>query len=192
MKYCASCKTHKQLLEFSNNRSTPDGRMIACKVCMSKFNKRYYIKNKEKVTKYQKEWYIKNKEKIRPVRMARNQWNYLKNQKKDIMRVKEYRKKNLAKVRFSEVKRGAKIRNYEFSLTFDEFLTFFNKPCSYCGSKIKGIGLDRIDNTRGYFIGNVEATCLICNRMKDVYTKPFFIEHIKQITEFLNSSKGVK
>jgi len=51
---------------------------------------------------------------------------------------------------FSSYKDGAKKRNILFDLTFDEFETFWDAACCYCRDSIKDIGLDRVDNDKGY------------------------------------------
>jgi|LakMenE18May11ns_1017448.scaffolds.fasta_scaffold9128530_1 hypothetical protein len=92
---------------------------------------------------------------------------------------KEYREKNKAwiaaknKIRkqglsekFSSYKYAAKKRGYEFDLTIEDFKTFWNKPCFYCGTDINGIGIDRIDNNIGYQMFNCVSCCSICNQIK--------------------------
>jgi hypothetical protein len=41
-------------------------------------------------------------------------------------------------------------------------------PCVYCGSLIRGIGsgLDRINNSKGYIIDNVNPCCGTCNDIR--------------------------
>ena len=75
----------------------------------------------------------------------------------------------------------AKRRNIEFGLTLDEFKIFLNNPCFYCGTTLKNIGLDRIDNTKGYIKDNCCSCCKVCNSMKSKLTKEDFITHIKKI-----------
>jgi hypothetical protein len=66
------------------------------------------------------------------------------------------------------------------SLTFDEYLTFVGKPCSYCGNEVdwsershsagkrnsSGGNLDRKDSSRGYSLSNCCVCCADCNRTK--------------------------
>lgn len=81
-----------------------------------------------------------------------------------------------SKYKYSSIKRG-----YDFSLTMEEFLTFWNKPCSYCGDSIITIGIDRIDNMKGYSINNCVPCCKVCNGMKLNYSQDFWITHMKKI-----------
>jgi len=71
-----------------------------------------------------------------------------------------------ANTKYVKYKQSAKERNYAFDLTFDEFLTFWQKPCSYCNREIATIGIDRVDNTIGYVLVNCVSCCSICNSMK--------------------------
>jgi len=86
------------------------------------------------------------------------------------------------KGKFTHYKSGAKQRGLEFSLTKEQFETYWQKSCFYCGDKIKTIGLDRIDNSKGYTIDNVVPCCKICNRMKMNLNKDEFILQCKKIT----------
>ena len=94
---------------------------------------------------------------------------------------KIYAKKPESK--YSSYKALAKIRSIEFGLTFDEFSTFWQQPCSYCGDDIETIGLDRVDSNGGYFIDNVVSCCITCNKMKMALSAEEFINHIKKILE---------
>lgn len=85
-----------------------------------------------------------------------------------------------------EYKHGAISRGYEFLLTKEQFAEFWKKPCNYCGSEIDTIGLDRIDNKRGYTMDNIKSCCSTCNRMKLDLEEEFFLTHIKKIINFNN------
>lgn len=100
---------------------------------------------------------------------------------------KTYRAGMPEMVKFAQYKSGAKRRGLEFRLTKDEFQTFWQKPCSYCGDRILTIGLDRIDSEKGYFIDNVIPCCSICNTMKLAIPRSIFIEHCYKIIK--NQSK---
>ena len=60
----------------------------------------------------------------------------------------------------------AKRRGYEFLLTKEEFLSFLGSYCRYCGISLDKIRLDRVDNKKGYILGNVVPCCIGCNRFK--------------------------
>jgi len=92
---------------------------------------------------------------------------------------KEYREKNKAWIaekdkirskglnqRFSAYKYSAKRRGHKFDLTIEDFKTFWQQPCFYCGEPIENIGIDRIDNNIGYQISNCVSCCNLCNQIK--------------------------
>jgi hypothetical protein len=95
---------------------------------------------------------------------------------------------------FRGYQQGAKDRCYSFNITFEEFETFLDKPCYYCGlsntnsratpSKIDGFkynGIDRYDNNIGYELHNLKTCCKICNQMKMDLGVDEFMEHINRI-----------
>ena len=89
---------------------------------------------------------------------------------------------------FYNIKHGALERNIEFGLDRKEFVKWWNgqeKICFYCKrtweeiakdkSNVRNqgrLGLDRIDNSRGYFLDNIVLACWRCNTIKnDFFTK---------------------
>jgi len=85
--------------------------------------------------------------------------------------------------RFGAYKRNAGYRGHVFSLTWEEFKGFWGKSCTFCGSSIQTIGLDRIDSKVGYVLGNVVSCCWICNKMKSDLPQDVFISQCKKISE---------
>jgi hypothetical protein len=86
--------------------------------------------------------------------------------------------------KFSDYLRNAKIRGLSFDLSFNQFMLFWQKPCGYCGSAIGTIGLDRVDNSKGYSIDNVISSCFLCNHMKMKLPSDIFIDHCRKVTSF--------
>jgi hypothetical protein len=70
------------------------------------------------------------------------------------------------KGRYTKYKECAKSRNHSFELTLEEFTSFWQIPCSYCGGEISTIGIDRIDSSVGYVFTNCRTACWFCNSMK--------------------------
>jgi hypothetical protein len=68
-----------------------------------------------------------------------------------------------------------------FNLTFDQFMEHWQKPCSYCGEVIPTIGLDRVDNDRGYEPSNVVPCCEHCNALKGTTTLAEFLSRCTRI-----------
>ena len=86
--------------------------------------------------------------------------------------------------RYSCYKRSAKKRGISFNLTFEEFVTFWMKDCHYCGMKIKGIGIDRVDSGGKYEIDNIVPCCTPCNMFKSKLGKTGFIEMCIKVAEY--------
>jgi hypothetical protein len=73
--------------------------------------------------------------------------------------------------RYTNAKSDAKRRGRPFTLTLEEYTELIQHACFYCQFRLgvpvqKGIGLDRIDNSKGYEPGNVLPCCRICNTIK--------------------------
>lgn len=112
-------------------------------------------------------------------RKSVKRYNYPKQKKPKIKKLKTLKERQ--KDRFYRVRKGAKDRNKSFELTFEEFIQFWQKPCYYCGSPMEGIGLDRVDNNKGYLLNNVVPCCRLCNTIKGTMTVSNFIQHIRKI-----------
>ena len=85
--------------------------------------------------------------------------------------------------RYNQYKGSAKQREHEFLLSKEEFKMFWNEKCTYCGDVMFGIGLDRLDSIKGYYVGNVVQCCTVCNRMKLNHDIQFFLNHCRKIVE---------
>ena len=94
-------------------------------------------------------------------------------QKKKIVRTPE--------AEFGLYQTGARRRFLLWDLTFERFMTFWQKPCSYCGEPIETIGLDRMDSEEGYNVDNVISCCPRCNRMKSLMNRDEFISQCRKI-----------
>lgn len=81
--------------------------------------------------------------------------------------------------------RYAKKRDLEFKLTLEYYNSLIDMNCYYCNEICyKGWnGVDRFDNTKGYYIDNSVPCCMICNYMKKNHTIDNFIKICKNISE---------
>lgn len=98
----------------------------------------------------------------------------------------------LTKDLYSSYARGANNRGLSFKLTIDEFKSFIDKDCHYCGvppssvRKRKGgtliyNGIDRMDPKIGYVLDNCVPCCSKCNYMKSDMTKEEFMSQVAAI-----------
>jgi len=71
-KKCNQCEEVKLKTEFSPRKDSKDGLHCICRICRLKNNReyqrKYCLKNKNKVKVYRKAWREKNKKKIREYR----------------------------------------------------------------------------------------------------------------------------
>ena len=129
--------------------------MAKTKEKISEYNKKYNLKNRDRLRKHKREYMRKNKERF--------------SEKKHIYNMSLDGK-------FKSYKASAKTRNLEFTLTKEDFKKFWDKPCYYCGLDIFGIGLDRINNSVGYNLTNIVSCCRYCNIAKNNMKKEDYIE----------------
>jgi hypothetical protein len=87
--------------------------------------------------------------------------------------------------RLVRYKSAAKERRIAYELSREEFMSFWQKPCHYCGEPIETIGIDRIDNTRGYVMGNCVPCCRTCNIAKSQMTLEEFLAWAARLAKHL-------
>jgi len=141
-----------------------------CKEYFKKYN------SSKKGKEYRKKWEKENTEK----RRGYNKKSYYKNGGYNSW-MRDWRK-NTLKGTYTTYKSNSKRINRPFKLSLKDFKKFWGKPCFYCGDEIKTIGIDRIDNKKGYIQGNLRSCCHICNSMKSSLTQKQFYEQIKKIS----------
>lgn len=104
-------------------------------------------------------------------------------------------------------KRGAEKRGHCFVLSKDDFRHLIDSTCKYCGTSPSTEhgkydtehrqkngsyvynGIDRVDNTKGYTLGNVVTCCKFCNRSKYDLSEPEFLNHINRIHKYQEGKK---
>ena len=159
MKRCGKCRVEKPFSEFHKNRSNKDGHSGRCKEC----RKAYFGEDgarREKRVNQQKRWYQANRSR----RAKRMKAYHEENKEKTRKQQKVYQ--STIEGRFSMIRSVAKRRGKEFKLAIEDVKTLWNKPCEYCGEEIEGLHLDRVDNKKGYEVGNVVSCCWPCNKSK--------------------------
>jgi len=88
--------------------------------------------------------------------------------------LQEYYKKPEA--RFKKSKSAAHQREIIWTLDFENFKRISSEPCYYCSNQFcspvkTGVGLDRLDSSKGYELDNVVACGKLCNQLKmDILT----------------------
>jgi len=97
---------------------------------------------------------------------------------------------------FRALKKSARERGLEWSISREQVRELTKKPCYYCGIEprqeikngyngynggIKYNGLDRVDNSRGYVIDNVVPCCRVCNFAKSNKSIDEFREWVARV-----------
>ncbi len=90
---------------------------------------------------------------------------------------------------FNEVKQGANCRNLSFELSQEYFSELVHKDCFYCKRPIS-LGIDRLDNTKGYTIENSVSCCFPCNRMKHTLSIAKFVNKCYAIYNYTTLTKS--
>ncbi len=179
LKKCGQCKIEKPFSEFYKSAKKKYGLRYECKLCHNANSKKreplynetrrlYRINNAEEYRESKKNYYNKNKETI--LKNNKN-WRYT------------------LKGKFSMYQAGARNRNIAWNLSFEQFEIFWQKPCTYCNSKIETIGIDRIESEKGYILDNCVPCCSMCNVIKGTLREEFFINHIQKIAKFYDNGK---
>lgn len=101
-----------------------------------------------------------------------------------------------------QYKRHAIDRNLEWPLTDDDVKNIILQPCHYCGEEKTNCvitkhckegfyynGIDRMDNSKGYYLDNVVPCCSKCNRAKGEMSYKEFIELANKIVMHTNLNK---
>lgn len=94
--------------------------------------------------------------------------------------------------RFKSMISDAKRWKHDWGLKYEEFLTFWQSPCNYCGTEIKTCSLDRVDASLGYFVENVVPCCHDCNQFKMDQTLDEFKSQVAALYLNLNGIRNIK
>lgn len=96
---------------------------------------------------------------------------------------------------YADYKNRSTKKSQEFLLSLELFKKLIFSDCSYCGEsgsnvkrvrnrKVKYNGIDRIDSSKGYIVGNVQTCCKSCNSMKMDMPIRDFLTQIEKIYKF--------
>lgn len=128
-------------------------------------------------------------------------------------KTREFNIKTKTKVSYStfsavwqSYKKGARDRSLAFELSKDQFLKITTSNCYYCNrepfafrrTRTKGKtpsyiynGIDRVDSSVGYIVGNVVPCCKFCNMAKRDLSYADFMDNIQRIYKFRFLSQEV-
>lgn len=161
-KKCKMCGINKTLDKFHKCKHCSKGVRSVCKECRKIEQKEY--SSRDYVLDKNKNFYQEHKDEIRE-RTSKHYWT-LNGQ-------------------YHQYKKRAKKSNIEFDLTENDCVAFYKTKCYYCGGNIKALGIDRVDNNKGYILENIVPCCSTCNFMKHMLNEITFIDHLKKIVKHL-------
>jgi len=165
MKICSKCLIEKSSKNFYKERDH------SCKDCKKEINRKWHHRNAKKMSDQHRRYYKINSEKL-----IKNSTEYYKKNRKAVLPFGKQPKRKFYSYRYN-----AQLRNIKFNLSFEEFKSFWQKPCYYCHDVIETIGLDRVDNDSGYVFRNIVSCCIICNKMKLKLSSEEFLNHVSRI-----------
>jgi hypothetical protein len=189
LKTCILCGLEKELTDFYIKGVLDDGTLRydnKCKVCRAANNRAAYQENRDDRVAQKREYYDSFREELNnsrreqynndPVYKEKQRETNKKSRVKNKNKIRESRRTSHA--RFSFTKSSAKQRDFTFTLLEEQYVLLINSPCYYCDNQLdsptnsSGIGLDRLDNDRGYEIDNIVPCCVICNRTRNAHFTP--------------------
>lgn len=153
----------------------------------------YRLKYPEKVKKAISEWRKANITHLREY--SRNRYR-ISDKEQLSFRRRQYYSENSDKFRsyfsrvnprFTNAKSSSRRRGLEWSIQKSEFKEFLTKKCHYCEGSLSptGIGLDRLDNSKGYTISNVVPCCGDCNKVRsNILTHDEMVIVMKSLKEY--------
>jgi hypothetical protein len=94
--------------------------------------------------------------------------------------LKARRDKTKPRYQYSQAKGIAKRRSKPFLLSVAEYIAIRSQPCAYCGfqNSDTGMGIDQVDRSKPYVVGNVVSCCFHCNMAKGAH---WTFDEMKQI-----------
>ena len=169
MRTCSKCRIEKNENEFSKG-------CYYCKPCALLYVREQYQKNPEIRKGYARDYYHRNKKFLRkqardnyqndPDRKKRHHERNARWARENPQSVKHSQQKPTG--RFSHARQTARQRGLDWKLERQQYVDLVIQPCTYCGEVTVnyGVGLDRIDNSKGYEMGNVQPCCGNCNQLR--------------------------
>lgn len=82
---------------------------------------------------------------------------------------------------YSLSKEKAQRSKTPFTLTMDQFLESWGKPCQYCEAEVKTVRLETLNMSLGFVHGNVVSSCRECQKFKNGMNHDEFISLCQKI-----------
>ena len=197
---CSKCGQVKSIGDFNKCKMASDGLQRYCKQCNKEYQAEWSTNHKENVKAKNAKWRNLNKEKIAEYQAK---WQNLNKEKIAEYQAEWYNPQthplNWAKSIVKNYKKMDRERGFDPNQTISAEWFLQNiayRPCAHCGLQAIGlIGCNRLDNTKGHTIDNVEPCCFKCNareNMRDQIARGLHwtCKHKKQsFSDFVNEHK---
>lgn len=96
---------------------------------------------------------------------------------------------------YNQARRSARLREVPWDISLEDYKKITLEPCFFCNCSLQyetGVGLERIDNYKGYTTSNVVPCCGTCNKIRGSYLS---LEEarlaIQAVKKFRNSDKEI-
>ena len=184
LKRCSKCGQVKPIGDFYRNKRAKDGLISYCKQCHKEYQAEWSTNHKENVKAKNAKWRSKNptydaqyqqahKDKIAEYQA---EWRNLNKEKIAEYQAEWYNPQthplNWAKIIVNNYKKMDRERGFDPNQTISAEWFLQNiayRPCAHCGLQAIGlIGCNRLDNTKGHTIDNVEPCCFKCNARENI------------------------
>ena len=187
-RYCKQCKkdvrkeyykNHREN-ELKNNAEWRSNNKEKCKALHAEWNilnkdkismqrAEYYKNHRENELKKMAEWRSNNKEKWKAYQ---SEWNSKNPNYYEDYKDPQKNQMGYAKYMVKGYRQMDRDRGFDDSKTISAEWFLQNiayRPCAHCGLQAIGlIGCNRLDNTKGHTIDNVEPCCLKCNARENI------------------------
>lgn len=81
----------------------------------------------------------------------------------------------------SDYRSPARLKGRVFELSQEQFNDLVMAPCKYCGDKDFPLGVDRVDNSKGYTLDNCVPCCGMCNKAKSNKPLEYFLAWVSRV-----------
>lgn len=160
-KICSKCKEKKDISEFWKHKRSKDGLYCWCKKCWKEYGKKYYQKNKERISKHSREYRKKH-----PVK----HWCRTT--------IRQHKHKGFKVLfNFKDLIPIAKQTKY-CSICDIKLKWGYDK-----GRTNASPTLDRINNGKILTLNNIQIICYKCNATKRDRTMKEFIEYCNKVSK---------
>lgn len=192
---CSNCSRGPQpIAEFVNAKGKTCSTCNKCRIKGQRLDQRRTADPNSSRAVYKKQYQKEKKpwESYRERERAKDEELFLK-RNADVM--KQYRSthkeeldywcRHHANYRFNSIRCGARHRDLSFDITLEQYVQLSAQVCWYChemDSVNPLIGVDRIDNHRGYVMDNLVPCCIVCNNMKIALDPRTFVERCKAVS----------